>query len=129
MNQILIETVLGFLSGIFLGITGIAPTGIILIGLDMLKIGDYKTNLGTILLLNLFPISIGAFFEFYKANKINYSLGYILLLSIILGSFIGSKYVVGGKNVLSTKYVKYITAYLSFFVGIVFLFSAYYEEN
>ena len=128
MNQFLIEVVLGLLSGLFLGITGIAPTGLVLIGLDALKIGDYKSNLGTILFLNLFPISIGAFFEFYKAKQINFSLGYVLLASIIVGSFIGSKYVVGEKNVLSTRDIKYVTAFLSFFIGIVFLYSAYYEK-
>ncbi len=129
MNQYLIETIIGLLTGLFLGITGIAPFGLVLIALDMLKIGDYKSNLGTILFLNLFPITIGSVYEFYKAKQINLSLGLILLLSIILGSFIGSKYVVGGKNVFSTKAIKYITAYLSFFVGIVFLISAYYEKN
>jgi len=129
MNQFLIESILGLMTGLFLGITGIAPIGLVLIALDVLKIGDYKSNLGTILFLNLFPITIGSVFEFYKAKQINFSLGLILLVSIILGSFIGSKYVVGEKNIFSTKAIKYITAYLSFFVGIVFLISAYYEKN
>jgi uncharacterized membrane protein YfcA len=129
MTPIIIETILGLFCGIFLGITGIAPTGIILIALDMLKIGDYKSNLGAILFLNLFPITIGSVFEFYKSKKIDFSLGTILLLTIILGSFIGSKFVVGDKNVLSTKTIKLITAYLSLFMAGVFLYSAYYEKN
>jgi len=128
MNQFLIETILGLFSGLFLGITGIAPTGIILIALDLLKIGDYKSNLGAILFLNLFPITIGSVYEFYKSKQINFSIGFILLLTIILGSFIGSKLVAGDKNTLSTKSVKYITACLSLFVGFVFLYSAYYEN-
>ena len=129
MNAILVETILGLLCGIFLGITGIAPTGIILIALDVLKIGDYKSNLGTILFLNLFPITIGSVFEFYKSKQINFSLGTTLLFTIIMGAYIGSIFVAGDKNVLSTKTVKLITAYLSLFVGIVFLISAYYEKN
>ena len=129
MNAILVETILGLLCGIFLGITGIAPTGIILIALDVLKIGDYKSNLGTILFLNLFPITIGSVFEFYKSKQINFSLGTTLLFTIILGAYIGSIFVAGEKNVFSTKTVKLITAYLSLFVGIVFLISAYYEKN
>lgn len=129
MNQFLIESFLGLLSGLFLGITGILPVSLILIVLDILGIGDYKTNLGSILLLNLFPISIGSVFEFYKSKQINYSLGFILLLSIIIGSFMGSKIVAGDKNTLSIKTIKYITAYLSFFMAIVFLFSAYYETD
>ena len=130
MNQFLIESVLGIITGLFLGITGIAPTGIILIALDLLKIGDYKSNLGAILLLNLFPITIGSVFEFYKSKQINFMLGFILLLTIILGSFIGSKFAAGGnKYTLSTKQIKYITAYLSLFTGIIFLISAYCDKS
>ena len=128
MNQFLVESILGLLCGLFLGVTGIAPTGVILIALDLLKIGDYKSNLGAIMLLNLFPITIGSVYEFYKSKQINFSLSYILLLTIICGSFIGSKFVVGEKAKLSTKTVKYITAYLSLVVGIIFLISAYYEK-
>ena len=129
MNEFLIESILGILCGLFLGITGIPPTGLVLLALDMLKIGDYKSNLGAILFLNLFPISIGSVYEFYKSKQINFSLGAILLLTIILGSFIGSKFVAGEKAILSTKAIKYITAYLSLFVGVSFLYSAYYEKN
>jgi len=129
MNAIIIEIILGLLSGIFLGITGIAPMGIILIALDILKIGDYKSNLGAVIFLNLFPITIGSFFEFYKSNKIDFQIVTILLLTIILGSFIGSRFVVGSKNVLSTKMIKIITAYLTLFMAIAFFYSAYYEKN
>jgi uncharacterized membrane protein YfcA len=116
MNQFLIESILGLLCGLFLGVTGIPPTGLVLLALDMLKIGDYKSNLGAVIFLNLFPITIGSTYEFYKSKQINFSLGFILLLTIILGSFIGSKFVVGEKAFLSTKDVKYITAYLALFV-------------
>jgi hypothetical protein len=129
MNQFLIESILGLLCGLFLGVTGIPPTGLILLALEALKIGDYKSNLGAILFLNLFPITIGSTYEFYKSKQINFSLGIILLLTIILGSFLGSKFVTGVKEILSTREIKYITAYLSLFVGVTFLYSAYYEKN
>ena len=70
MYQFVIKTVLGLISGLFLGITGILPIGLLLIALDILKIGDYKSNLGAILFLNLFPITIGSIFDFYKAANI-----------------------------------------------------------
>ena len=129
MNQFLIESILGLLCGLFLGITGIAPIGLVLIALDLLKIGDYKTNLGAVLFLNLFPITIGSVYEFYKSKQINFSLGSILLITIIIGSYLGSKFVAGNKDALSTKVVKYITSVLGFFIGIIFLFSAYNEKN
>jgi hypothetical protein len=69
MNQYFIETFLGLLTGGFLGITGIAPTGLLLIAFEYFKIGDYKSNLGTILFLNLFPITAGSVYEFCCTSR------------------------------------------------------------
>jgi uncharacterized membrane protein YfcA len=129
MNQYIIEAIIGITAGLFLGVTGIAPAGLVLLALDYFKIGDYITNLGTILFLNLFPITIGSVWEFYKSKKINTSMGFILLFSIITGSYLGSKMVVGEKNKLSIKTIKYITSGLGLIISISFLISAYYEKN
>jgi uncharacterized membrane protein YfcA len=129
MNQYIIESILGLICGICIGITGFAPMGIVLIILDYLKIGDYVSNLGAILFLNLFPITIGSIYEFYKSKKINYSLGWILLFSIIIGSYIGAKCVVGKGFKLSTKQMKYFSGILSLIMTIVFFISAYYETD
>ena len=126
MNQYFIELILGTICGLFLGVTGIAPTGLVLLVLDYFGIGNYITNLGTILFLNLFPLTLGSVWEFYKAKQINFKMGLILLVSIIIGSFIGSKMVVGDSSVtLSEKSIKYITSALGFIIGILFFFSAY----
>ena len=129
MNQSIIEIIVGMLCGLFLGITGIAPTGLVLLALDFFNIGDYITNLGTILFLNLFPISIGSVWEFYKSKKINFKMGFILLFSIIIGSYLGSKLVVGENFKLSEKTIKYITSALGFTIFVSFLISAQYEKN
>ena len=129
MNQYVIELILGLLAGFFSGITGILPIGLLLISFDYLNFGDYRSNIGAIALLNLFPISIGSFWEFYKTKKINYSLGYILLISIIIGGYIGSKFVVEERFKISKKTIKYITSGLGFTIGILFLISAHYEKE
>ena len=129
MLQHIIQLFLVLISGLFLGITGVAPAGLNLIALDTLKIGDYKSNLGSILMLNLFPVTISSVYEFYKSDQINYSLAFILIFSIIIGSYFGSKMVVGKKSFLTVKTIKYLTGLLSLFVAIVFLTSAYYENN
>ena len=129
MNQYVIELILGLIAGFFSGITGILPIGLLLISFDYLNFGDYRSNLGAIALLNLFPISIGSFWEFYKTKKINYSLGYILLISIIIGGYIGSKFVVEERFKISKKTIKYITSGLGFTIGILFLISAHYEKE
>jgi uncharacterized membrane protein YfcA len=129
MNQYIIEAILGLICGVFLGITGILPAGIILIALDYLNIGDYISTLGAILFLNLFPFSIGSIYEFYKTKNINYELGWILVFSIIIGSYIGSKYIVGKGFKLSIKQIKYVSAILALIMMIIFFISAYYETD
>ena len=129
MNQYIIEAILGLIAGVFLGITGILPVGLFLIILDYLNIGDYRSNLGAILFLNLFPFSIGSIYEFYKTKNINYELGWILVFSIIVGSYIGSKYIVGKGFKLSVKQIKYVSAILALIMMILFFISAYYEKD
>lgn len=127
MNQYIIELILGLFAGIFSGITGIFPAGLLLIIFDYFNIGNYKTNLGAIALINLFPISLGSFFNFYRTNNINYSMGFILLISIIAGGYIGSLFVVDKRFELSKKTIHYITSILGFIIGITFLVTAQSE--
>ena len=129
MYQCLIEIFLGLLCGLFSGITGILPIGLLLIIFDYFKIGDYRSNLGAIAFLNLFPISIGSFSEFFKSGHINYSMGIMLLISIIIGGYIGTKFIVNEKIKISKRFIKYITSFLGFTIGVLFLLSAYFETN
>jgi uncharacterized membrane protein YfcA len=124
MNQYIVELILGLLAGTFLGVTGILPVGVLLLIFEYLGIGDYKSNLGAIALLNLFPISIGSFWRYYKTNNVNYSMGFILLLSIITGGYFGSVLVVEKHYQLSRKTIKYITSLLGFIIFITFFISA-----
>ena len=129
MNEFLIESLLGLFAGLFLGVTGIAPMGLILIALEVLKIGDYKTNLGSVLFLNLFPISIGSVYQFYKEKKINFSLGIILTMSVMIGSFISSKFFLDKEKKISPKMLKYITSALGFSIGFIYFISAYFHDS
>ena len=128
MNENLITVILGLLTGSILGVTGFLPTSMILFVLEYLKIGDYKTNLGTVLFLNLFPISGGSVVEFYNNKKINFTMGIILTLTVILSSYISSKFVVG-EGSMSIKTLKYITAIISLLMAILFFYTGYYEKN
>jgi uncharacterized membrane protein YfcA len=129
MNELLIQTILGGLTGLFFGMTGILPLGLLLVIFEFLKVGDYISNLGAMVLLYLLPISIGSFWNFFKADKINYQMGVILGLSIIIGSHFGSTIILSEEKKISRKTIKYMTAYLGLFSGVLFLYSAYYEKN
>ncbi len=109
MNQYIVELVMGLIAGLLSGTTGIMPTGLLLLVFDYFGIGNYKSNLGAIALLNLFPISLGSFWNFYKTNNINYSMGLILLISIIIGGYFGSQLVVDKRYELSKKTIQYIS--------------------
>ena len=95
MNENLITVILGLLTGAVLGVTGFLPTSMILFVLEYFKIGDYKTNLGTMLFVNLFPVSGGSVVDFYNNKKINFTMGVILTLTIIITSYISSKFALG----------------------------------
>lgn len=129
MFAYLIEIILGLTCGFAMSYVGFLPAPIILIVLDKLGIGDFKTNLGTITFLNLFPITVGSFIEFYKANKVNYIMGLLLLFSVIIGNYIGGMFVVDKNYHLSVKTLKYIISAFTFVMSIIFLVSAYYDKS
>ena len=116
---------IGLLSGLILGVTGILPIGFFVILLKYLNIGDYKTIIGTVLYVILFPLTIGSVFEFYKSKKINFFAGNILLITIIIGSYIGSKLILDEHLKLTEKQIKYISAIITFIASIIFFTSAY----
>jgi uncharacterized membrane protein YfcA len=128
MNEQIIIIILGLIGGFFLGLTGFTPTALILFVLEYLKIGDYKTNLGTMLFFNLFPISIGSVYDFYIHKKINIPMGITLTITIILASYLSSKLAVG-EGSFSNKTLKYITAFISLLISIIYFYIAYHEKN
>jgi uncharacterized protein len=129
MFEYIIELVFGLLSGVLMGITGIPGLPLLILIFDYFKIDEYKKILGAILFVNLFPISVGSVWEFYKNKQIDFTMGWIVLLSTIIGGFFGSKLVVDGKYKLSHKSIKYISAIFTIFTGILFYISAQYEKN
>jgi uncharacterized membrane protein YfcA len=129
MFQYIIELVFGLFSGVLMGITGIPGLPLLILIFDYLKISEYKKILGAILFVNLFPISVGSVWEFYKNKQIDFTMGWIVLLSTIIGGFIGSKIVVGGDFKITQKTIKYISAVFSIVSGILFFISAQYEKN
>ena len=102
---------------------------LLILSFDYFQINEYKKILGAILFVNLFPISIGAVWEFYKNKQIDFKMGWIVLLTTMIGSYLGSKLVVGGKAQLSYKTIKYISGIFSLVTGVLFLISGYYEKN
>jgi uncharacterized membrane protein YfcA len=123
-NTVLI-IIIGLFFGIMMGMTGILPIGLLILVLKYLNVGDYKTILGTVLYVILFPITIGSVWDFYNARKINYFVANVLLVTLIIGSFLGSKFVLDERIQLSEKTIKYISAVITLIASILFFISAY----
>ena len=123
-NTVLI-IIIGLFFGIMMGMTGILPIGLLIMVLKYLNVGDYKTILGTVLYVILFPITIGSVWDFYNARKINYFVANVLLVTLIIGSFLGSKFVLDERIQLSEKTIKYISAVITLIASILFFISAY----
>jgi uncharacterized membrane protein YfcA len=128
MFNILIYTLFGLFSGFCLGTTSFNPISLILIILDSLNIGNYKSNLGSLMILNAFPISIGSAYEFYIKKQINYPLAWTLVITVTIGSYLGSIIITNKKFALTNKQIKYFTGIISIFFGILFLISAYFSK-
>jgi uncharacterized membrane protein YfcA len=121
-KDIIVSVVLGLLCGFMSGFTGITPIGIILIGLLASHfVSDYKTLIGTLLYVIIFPISIGSVWLFYKNKKINFLLGNILVVTMIIGSFIGSKLILESGIKISDRFIKHVTGVIGILVGLYFI--------
>jgi hypothetical protein len=124
MNNTIIFIIIGILSGIINGLTGLGHAGAILIGLTLSGvINSYDTMVGTALYSQLFPVVAFGVWEFYKRKQINYYAGNIILACLLFSVFIGAWL----KQYVSSRYTKIITALLLLLTAFKFLQEAYYE--
>ena len=108
-----------------MGLTGNLFMGFVIVLFKYLNVGDYKTIIGTTLYVMVFPLTFGSVKEFYEEKKINFFVGNILLITLIIGSYFGSKLVLDERFKFTEKKIKYITAILLFFSSILFFIEAY----
>jgi len=127
LNQILETSILGLCGGFLSGFTGLTSSSFILAGISILHlIPDYKTVLGTLMYIINFPKGIGSVWLFYKENKINYFFGNIIIISMIIGSYLGTEVILSNEVNVSTKFIKYLSAFIALSAGIYFLIDATY---
>ena len=116
---------IGIITGLISGITGFFPLGLFIVLFKYLNVGDNQTIIGTVLYVLLFPLTIGSIWQFYKKKKINFLIGNILLISIMVGSYFGSKLVLNEKFQLTEKKIGYFTSLITFIASIIFFTNAY----
>jgi uncharacterized membrane protein YfcA len=124
MNKTSIFIIIGLLSGIINGLTGLGHAGAILMGLTLSKtMSDYSTIIGTTLYSQLLPVVVFGVWEFYKRGQIDFYAGNILLVCLVFSVFIGAWL----KQFVSNKITKIITAILLLLTAFKFLLDAYSE--
>lgn len=124
MNNTIIFIIIGILSGIINGLTGLGHAGAILIGLTLSGvINSYDTMVGTALYSQLFPVVAFGVWEFYKRKQIDYYAGNVILVCLIFSVFIGAWL----KQYVSSRLTKILTAILLLLTAFKFLQDAYYN--
>jgi uncharacterized membrane protein YfcA len=130
LQRDIITVIIGLVFGILNGMTGILAGGLLLAALSILSIiKNYNTIVGTMLYVIAFPISILSVIHYYNKGEVDIRIGNILVITIILGSYIGSVM----SSAISVKYdeiiLRYLSAFLSFVMGIYFFVTAYSINN
>jgi uncharacterized membrane protein YfcA len=124
MNKTNIFIIIGILSGIINGLTGLGHAGAILMGLTLSKtMSNYSTIIGTTLYSQLLPVVVFGVWEFYKRGQIDFYAGNILLVCLVFSVFIGAWL----KQFVSDKIAKITTAILLLLTAFKFLLDAYSE--
>ena len=124
MNKTIIFMIIGLVSGIINGLTGLGHAGAILIGLTLSgTMSDYSTMVGTALYSQLFPVVALGVWEFYKRKQIDFYAGNVILAVLVFSVFIGAWM----KKYVSERPAKIITAVLLLLTAFKFLQDAYNE--
>lgn len=123
MGRILLTILIGTLGGLIGGTLGIGASILTLPGILLLGIvKDYKTAIGTILLSILPPVTLLAVIEYFKQNKIDTTISFILFITSFFATFIGSKI---NKN-LSEKTLEYSASFIFFLIASYYFYIARY---
>jgi uncharacterized protein len=119
MNDILILLSAGLAAGFLSGLVGIGG-GIVIVPILVYFFNmNQKMAQGTTLFMFLFPIGILGVYNYYKGGYVDYKSAAIIAVTFVIGSYFGSKTVIG----IDTKIVKQIFGAILVLVGFKMLFN------
>lgn len=101
--------IIGLFTGSIGGFFGISGAFIILSLLSHLKVvPDQRTAAGTTLFSILPPVTILAVWVYYQRKQIDFKIGTIIMISYIIGGWIGAKY----SNYITESSIKLLLVFL-----------------
>jgi uncharacterized membrane protein YfcA len=118
ISNIFYSILLGLILGFAFGTFGLFSLTILVVGLPWFGIiTDQKNMLGTIALVSVFPFSVAALYKYDKAGKVNWTVGIIIGLSVLIGSYLASNFVLHKLTNADIEFYRFIfvTILTSFF--------------
>lgn len=119
MADILILLAAGLIAGFLSGLVGIGGGIVIVPALVYFFNMNQKMAQGTTLFMFLFPIGILGVYNYYKGGYVDFKSAAIIGLTFVLGSYFGSKTVIG----LDIRIVKQLFGAILVLVGLKMLFN------
>jgi len=101
----------GLVAGIIGGSLGLSSAPILvplMVILDITK--DYKTAIGTAILVIIPPLSIFAIQEYFKRGEVNINTALLLMAACVLGSYLGS--LITTETNISDKTIALLTSFI-----------------
>jgi len=117
-QTIIILLLVGLVAGMLSSMVGIGGGVVIVPSLVLLLGMSQKLAQGTSLAMMLPPIGVLAVMNYYKQGFVDFKIGALLCLTFVIGSYFGSKLVLG----LDTALVKKIFAVFLMIVAVKYFF-------
>jgi hypothetical protein len=100
MLMLILALVLGVGVGVFSGLIGVGGGVIAVPLLIYIFHMDQKMAQGTSLIMLLGPTGIFAIMEYYKAGNINFKVGLLMAVGVLVGAYFGGAWAQGMSNAL-----------------------------
>jgi len=117
-QTIIVLLLVGLVAGILSSMVGIGGGVVIVPSLVLILGMSQKLAQGTSLAMMLPPIGVLAVMNYYKQGFVDFKVGALLCLTFVIGSYFGSKLVLG----LDTALVKKIFAVFLMIVAVKYFF-------
>ncbi len=119
--RILLAILVGLFGGFIGGALGLGASALMLPGILLLGIvKDYKTAVGTILLAVLPPATLLAVIDYYKRDKIDPTISFILFITSFFAAYAGA--IINKK--LNENTLEYIASFIFFVIASYYFYIA-----
>ena len=121
MFKYLLALLIGMITGFIAGFQGIAGSFYILTLLLILGIAkNQRQAAGTTLLTIVFPLSVGAVYEYYKTGDVDIPVAFCIIIAYLIAASFGAK----ANALVDEKYVLFSIAFMLFISSFYYIHKA-----